>query len=194
MSTHTHPQDVSSEVTWRHRSPDSDPLWYKDAVIYQLHVRAFSDSNGDGIGDFPGLIEKLDYLAGPRRHRASGCCPSTRRRSATTATTSRTTRTSTRPTARSRTSARSSRAAHDRGLRVITELVINHTSDQHPWFQAARRAPAGSAKRDYYVWSDTTQRYEDARIIFTDSRRRTGPGTRSPAPTTGTASSIINPT
>jgi len=145
-----------------------DPLWYKDAVIYQLHVRAFADSNGDGIGDFPGLIGRLDYLAGlgvsclwllpfypsPLRddgydiahyqdvHPSYGTIKDFRA---------------------------FLRAAHDRGLRVITELVINHTSDQHPWFQAARRAPAGSVKRDYYVWSPTTRRYEDARIIFSDS-------------------------
>jgi maltose alpha-D-glucosyltransferase / alpha-amylase len=148
--------------------PAGDPLWYKDAVVYQLHVRAFADSNGDGIGDFPGLIGKLDYLASlgvsclwllpfyPSPLRDDGYDIAHYQ--------------DVHPSYGTLKDFRAFlRAAHDRGLRVITELVINHTSDQHPWFQAARRAPAGSVKRDYYVWSPTQKRYEDARIIFSDS-------------------------
>jgi maltose alpha-D-glucosyltransferase/alpha-amylase len=146
----------------------AEPLWYKDAVIYELHVKAFADSNGDGIGDFAGLTGKLDYLQALgvtclwllpfnpspmrddgydiRHHRAVderyGGLPDFRR---------------------------FLREAHARGLRVITELVVNHTSDQHPWFQAARRAAPGSPTRDFYVWSDTTEKYQDARVIFTDT-------------------------
>jgi maltose alpha-D-glucosyltransferase/alpha-amylase len=145
-----------------------DPLWYKDAVIYQAHVRAFFDSTNDGVGDFPGLTQKLEYLEGlgintlwllpfypsPLRddgydiadyeniHPSYGTLDDFDRFMA---------------------------EAKRRGLRVITELVINHTSDQHPWFQAARRAPAGSPERDFYVWSETNRKYENVRIIFTDT-------------------------
>ncbi|MBI4692972.1 MAG: maltose alpha-D-glucosyltransferase [Gammaproteobacteria bacterium] len=144
------------------------PLWFKDIVIYEVHVRAFFDSNGDGIGDFPGLTSKLDYIRdlgvdaiwvlpfypSPGRddgydiadyhdvHEQYGSLHDFRT---------------------------FVREAHRRGLRVITELVINHTSDQHAWFQAARRAPPGSKKRDYYVWSDDPARYAGTRIIFTDT-------------------------
>ena len=123
-----------------------DPLWYKDAIIYELHVRAFHDSDGDGIGDFRGLTQKLDYLAGPRRHRHLAAARSTRRRSRTTATTSPTT-----PSVHPQYGTLDDfqeflDAAHRRGLRVITELVINHTSDQHPWFQRARAAPPGQPR------------------------------------------------
>jgi maltose alpha-D-glucosyltransferase/alpha-amylase len=146
-----------------------DPLWYKDAIIYELHVRAFKDSNGDGIGDFPGLIQKLDYLQdlgvtclwllpffpSPLKddgydisdymnvHSMYGTIDDFRAFLA---------------------------AAHDRDLQVMIELVVNHTSDQHPWFQAARQAP-DAPERDFYVWSDTDQKYKDARIIFTDTER-----------------------
>ena len=146
---------------------DGDPLWYKDAIIYQLHVRAFFDSDGDGVGDFKGLAEKLDYVRelgvdalwllpfypSPLRddgydiadhtgvHPAYGTLADFKH---------------------------FLREAHRRGLRVITEMVLNHTSDQHPWFQRARRAPAGSPHRDFYVWSDSTERYKEARIIFKD--------------------------
>ena len=145
-----------------------DPLWYKDAVIYQLHVKAFFDSNNDGVGDFPGLTQKLDYVrdlgvntiwllpfyASPlkddgydisdyhRIHPDYGTMGDFRH---------------------------FMREAHKRGLKVVTELVINHTSDQHSWFQAARRAPAGSNKRNYYVWSDTDKKWPETRIIFTDT-------------------------
>jgi maltose alpha-D-glucosyltransferase / alpha-amylase len=144
-----------------------DALWYKDAVIYQAHVRAFFDSNGDGMGDFRGLTQKLDYLQdlgvtaiwllpfypSPWRddgydiadyseiHPAYGSMADFKR---------------------------FMREAHGRGLRVITELVINHTSDQHPWFQRARRAKPGSPARDFYVWTDDPSMYRETRIIFKD--------------------------
>jgi maltose alpha-D-glucosyltransferase/alpha-amylase len=146
---------------------EDDPLWYKDAVIYEVHVRTFADSDGDGIGDFRGLIEKLDYLAdlgvtavwllpfypSPLKddgydiadyfsvHPAYGTL---------------------------RDFKDFLKEAHQRGMRIITELVLNHTSDQHPWFQRARASKPGSRWRDFYVWSDTSERYQDARIIFKD--------------------------
>lgn len=142
--------------------------WFKDAIIYEAHVRAFFDSNDDGIGDFPGLTSKLDYLQSlginalwllpfypsPLRddgydiadyesvHASYGTIQDFER---------------------------FMDEAHKRGIRVITELVVNHTSDQHPWFQAARRAPAGSPEREFYVWSETKQKYQGVRIIFTDT-------------------------
>jgi maltose alpha-D-glucosyltransferase/alpha-amylase len=146
---------------------DGDPLWYKDAIIYELHVRAFSDSTGDGVGDFRGLAEKLDYLKDlgvstlwllpfyPSPLRDDGYDISDY--------------TNVHPSYGTLTDFKHLlRESHKRGLRVITELVLNHTSDQHPWFQRARRAPAGSPWRNFYVWSDSPQRYSDARIIFKD--------------------------
>ena len=147
-----------------------NPLWYKDAVIYQVHVRAFFDSTNDGIGDFVGLTEKLEYIESlgvntlwllpfypsPLRddgydiadyeniHPSYGTLADFDRFIA---------------------------EAQRRQIRIITELVINHTSDQHPWFQASRRAPAGSPERDFYVWSDTNQKYQGVRIIFTDTEK-----------------------
>ncbi len=151
------------------RSPlVDDPLWYKDAVIYQLHVKAFFDSSGDGIGDFPGLTARLDYIRDlgvntvwllpfyPSPLRDDGYDIADYRNVHADYGTRRDFRLFVR-------------AAHRRGIRVITELVINHTSDQHPWFQAARQAPPGSPKRDYYVWSDTDQKFLDTRVIFTDT-------------------------
>src|SRR5262245_23430315 len=159
----------------RHRAARAHPRptpamsdWFKDAVIYEAHVRAFFDSNNDGIGDFPGLTSRLDYLQGlginalwllpfypsPLRddgydiadyeniHPSYGTIQDFER---------------------------FMDEAHKRGIRVITELVVNHTSDQHPWFQAARRAPAGSPEREFYVWSETNQKYQGVRIIFTDT-------------------------
>ncbi len=145
----------------------NDPLWYKDAVIYEVHVKCFADSDGDGIGDLKGLTSRLDYLAelgvtalwllpfypSPlkddgydiadfwRVHPDYGTLPDFKE---------------------------FLREAHARGIRVITELVINHTSDRHEWFQRARRAKPGSRHRNYYVWSDKPDRYADARIIFKD--------------------------
>jgi maltose alpha-D-glucosyltransferase / alpha-amylase len=148
----------------------SDLLWYKDAIIYELPVKSFCDGNADGIGDFQGLHGKLDYLErlgvtcvwllpffrSPLKddgydisdyldvHPSYGTLDDFKT---------------------------FLQAAHARGLRVVIELVLNHTSDQHPWFQRARNAPPGSAERDYYVWSDTDQRYRGARIIFVDGER-----------------------
>src|SRR5271156_4138504 len=148
----------------------ADPLWFKDAIIYELHVRAFKDSNGDGIGDFPGLIQKMDYLQSlgvtclwllpffpsPLKddgydiadymgvHPMYGTIEDFQAVLA---------------------------AAHERDLQVMIELVVNHTSDQHPWFQAARQAPPGAPARDFYVWRDTEDKYKDARIIFSDTER-----------------------
>jgi maltose alpha-D-glucosyltransferase/alpha-amylase len=151
-------------------SAEEDRLWYKDAVIYQIHVKSFFDENNDGVGDFPGLLSKLDYIASlgvtaiwllpfypsPRVddgydisdyrgvHPEYGTLPDVKRFIA---------------------------AAHARGIRVITELVINHTSDQHPWFQRARLAKPGSSNRNFYVWSDTDHKYTGTRIIFVDTER-----------------------
>jgi maltose alpha-D-glucosyltransferase / alpha-amylase len=148
--------------------PESDPLWYKDAVFYELHVKAFQDSNADGAGDFRGLVERLDYVRdlgvdciwllpfypSPLRddgydiadyygvHPAYGTLDDFER---------------------------FMEEAHKRELRVIADLVLNHTSSDHPWFQRARRAPRGSPERDFYVWSDSDERYREARIIFTDT-------------------------
>jgi maltose alpha-D-glucosyltransferase/alpha-amylase len=144
------------------------PLWYKDAVIYELHVKAFCDSNNDGVGDFRGLTDKLGYLQdlGVNTLWLLPFYPSPMRDDGYDIADYR----NIHPTFGTRQDFRQFiREAHRRDLKVITELVINHTSDQHPWFQAARRAPKGSAKRDYYVWSDTAKKYEDTRIIFTDS-------------------------
>jgi maltose alpha-D-glucosyltransferase / alpha-amylase len=150
----------------RYEGPET-PLWYKDAVIYEVHLRAFHDSNADGIGDFPGLTQKLDYLKdlgvntlwllpfypSPLKddgydiadyaniHPMYGTMADFQL---------------------------FLKEAHRRELRVVTELVINHTSDQHEWFQRARRAPAGHPHRDFYVWSDSPEKYKDARIIFKD--------------------------
>ena len=148
----------------------ADPLWYKDAIIYELHVRAFKDSNADGIGDFPGLIQKMDYLQDlgvtcmwllpffPSPLKDDGYDISDYM--------------NVHPMYGTLDDFRPFLdAAHDRGLQVMIELVVNHTSDQHPWFQAARQAPLGSPERDFYVWSDTEEKYKDARIIFTDTER-----------------------
>ncbi len=141
--------------------------WYEDAVIYELHVRAYQDSNGDGIGDFAGLTQRLDHLVdlGVTAIWLLPFYPSPLRDDGYDIADYRTVNPSYGDL---RSFKRFLRAAHDRELKVITELVINHTSDQHPWFKRARRAPAGSTERDFYVWSDTTDRYPDARIIFSD--------------------------
>ena len=153
-------------------SPDTpladDPLWYKDAIIYELHVKAFFDSNDDGMGDFAGLTQKLEYLQelgvntlwllpfypSPQRDDGYDIADYTDVHA---------------PYGNLKDARAFIREAHRRGLRVITELVVNHTSDQHPWFQEARQAPPGSAKRELYVWSDTDKRFPETRIIFTDS-------------------------
>ena len=145
-----------------------EALWYKDAIIYEVPIRAYRDSNGDGIGDFRGLTEKLDYIRdlgvtaiwllpfypSPLRDDGYDIADFT----------------AVHPSYGTLRDVRAFiRAAHARGLRVITELVCNHTSDQHAWFQRARRAKPGSTARDFYVWSDDSDKYSDARIIFTDT-------------------------
>ncbi|MFW6067442.1 MAG: maltose alpha-D-glucosyltransferase [Myxococcota bacterium] len=144
-----------------------DPLWYKDAVIYELHVRSFFDSNDDGVGDFNGLVRRLDYLQdlgvtaiwllpfypSPLRDDGYDIADYSRINPSYGA---------------MRDFKRFLREAHRRGIRVITELVINHTSNEHEWFQRARRSPAGSRWRNFYVWSDDPSIYRDARIIFQD--------------------------
>jgi maltose alpha-D-glucosyltransferase / alpha-amylase len=149
-------------------STTTDPLWYKDAIIYQLHVKAFFDSDNDGVGDFKGLTQRLDYIKDlgvtaiwlmpfyPSPTRDDGYDISEYK--------------GVHPEYGTLRDARAFvRKAHELGLKVITELVINHTSDEHPWFQRARRAPRGSSQRDFYVWSDTTDRYADTPIIFSDT-------------------------
>jgi maltose alpha-D-glucosyltransferase/alpha-amylase len=148
----------------------TDPLWYKDAIIYELHVRAFQDSNADGIGDFPGLMSRLDYLQDlgvtclwllpffPSPLRDDGYDISNY--------------VDVNPSYGTLEEFKQFLdAAHLRGMQVMIELVVNHTSDQHPWFQAARLSAPGSPERNMYVWSDTDQLYKDARIIFTDTEK-----------------------
>jgi maltose alpha-D-glucosyltransferase/alpha-amylase len=146
---------------------DDDPLWFKDAVIYQLHVKSFYDSDDDGVGDFQGLTQKLDYLQdlGASAIWLMPFCPSPLRDDGYDIADYR----NIHPAYGSlRDFKKFLGAAHRRGLRVISELVVNHTSDQHAWFQRARRAKPGSPWRDWYVWSDTPKRYADARVIFQD--------------------------
>ncbi|HVX66076.1 MAG TPA: maltose alpha-D-glucosyltransferase, partial [Bryobacteraceae bacterium] len=147
---------------------DDDPLWYKDAIIYEVHARAFCDSSGDGMGDFRGLEEKLDYIQdlGVTAIWVLPFCPSPWRDDGYDISDY----TDVHPAYGTlRDFQGFLKEAHRRGLRVITELVMNHTSDQHQWFQRARRAPRGSKIRDFYVWSDTPDRYPEARIIFKDT-------------------------
>ncbi len=149
---------------------DADPLWYKDAVIYQVHVKSFFDRNNDGVGDFVGLMEKLDYIAelGVTAIWLLPFYPSPRRDDGYDISAYRAVHEEYGTLSDLK---RLIEAAHSRDIRVITELVINHTSDQHPWFQKARVAKPGSAARDYYVWSDTDQKYEGTRIIFLDTEK-----------------------
>ena len=147
-----------------------DGLWFKDAIIYQLHVKAFRDSNGDGVGDFAGLTERLDYLRDlgvttlwllpfyPSPGRDDGYDISDYGDINSAFGSMRDFR-------------RFMQEAKRRDLRVITELVINHTSDQHDWFKRAKRSAAGTSARNWYVWSDTDQKYSGTRIIFTDSEK-----------------------
>jgi maltose alpha-D-glucosyltransferase / alpha-amylase len=147
-----------------------DPLWYKDAIIYEVHVRAFHDSNSDGIGDFNGLTEKMPYL-----HDLGVSClwllpfyPSPLRDDGYDIADY----TSINPIYGGLDDfKRFVDTAHAHNIKVLTELVVNHTSDQHPWFQRARRAPRGSPDRDYYVWSDTDDKYAGTRIIFIDTEK-----------------------
>jgi maltose alpha-D-glucosyltransferase / alpha-amylase len=149
---------------------DRDELCYKDAIIYQLHVKAFADSNNDGIGDFAGLCEKLDYLQDlgvtalwllpfyPSPGRDDGYDIADYGAINPDFGTMKDFK-------------KFIQEARKRGLRVITELVINHTSDEHDWFKRARRSPKGSSARNWYVWSDTDQKYPNTRIIFTDTEK-----------------------
>jgi maltose alpha-D-glucosyltransferase/alpha-amylase len=148
-------------------TPEEDPLWFKDALIYEVHVRAFSDSNGDGIGDFAGLTGKLGYLhdLGVTVVWLLPFCRSPLKDDGYDISSY----VDLHPDYGTLKDFKIFlKEAHRRGIRVITELVLNHTSDQHPWFQQARKAKPGSAKRDYYVWSDSPDRYREARIIFKD--------------------------
>ena len=141
--------------------------WYKDAVIYEVHIKAFRDGNGDGIGDFPGLMQKLDYLQdlGVTAIWLLPFYPSPLRDDGYDIADYY----SINPAYGDLTQFQELlQEAHARGLKVITELVINHTSDQHPWFQRARRAPKGSPEREFYVWTDDPTQYKDVRIIFQD--------------------------
>ncbi|MCW3152827.1 maltose alpha-D-glucosyltransferase [Achromobacter spanius] len=147
-----------------------DGLWYKDAVIYQLHVKSFFDSNDDGVGDVPGLIMKLDYIAslGVNTIWLLPFYPSPRRDDGYDIADYRGVHPDYGTVADVR---KLIREAHARGLRVITELVVNHTSDQHRWFQRARTSRPGSAARNFYVWSDNDKAYAGTRIIFCDTEK-----------------------
>ncbi len=153
-----------------HAAPIDDPLWFKDAVIYQVHIKSFFDANNDGIGDFQGLIDKLPYIKelGVTAIWLLPFYPSPLRDDGYNIAEYRGVNPDYGTLADAR---RFIRAAHDLGLRVITELVINHTSDAHPWFERARRAKPGSAARNFYVWSDDDQRYSGTRIIFLDTEK-----------------------
>jgi maltose alpha-D-glucosyltransferase/alpha-amylase len=150
------------------RAPEKIPMWYKSGIIYELHVRAFQDSDGDGAGDFRGLTTRLDYLRDlgvtaiwllpfyPSPLKDDGYDISDYY--------------GVHPMYGTLADFKVFlREAHGRGLRVITELVLNHSSDQHPWFQRARRSPPGSKFRDYYVWNDSPDKYKGTRVIFKDT-------------------------
>ncbi len=148
----------------------ADALWYKDAIIYQLHVKSFFDGNGDGIGDFQGLISKLDYIAdlGVNAIWLLPFYPSPLLDDGYDVSEYRAVHPDYGTLADFR---QFVREAHARNIRVIIELVVNHTSDQHPWFQRARKAKPGSLWRNFYVWSESDQKYAGTRIIFLDSER-----------------------
>jgi len=164
------PSEQPSELSAAARPHDRDPQWYKDAIIYQLHVKSFFDGNGDGIGDFAGLLSKLDYVVslGVNVLWLLPFYPSPRLDDGYDISAYKAVHPDYGTVADVK---RFIRAAHERGLKVVTELVINHTSDQHPWFQRARLAKPGSAHRNFYVWSDNDQLYSGTRIIFLDTER-----------------------
>lgn len=146
---------------------NTEPLWYKDAIIYELSIRSFYDSNGDGIGDFQGLMQKLDYLEdlGVNTLWILPFYPSPLKDDGYDVTDY----TDVHSDYGSLTDFKEFlKEAHRRGIRIITELILNHTSDQHPWFKKARKSKPGSRMRDFYVWSDTPSKYKEARVIFTD--------------------------
>ena len=146
---------------------NADPLWFKDAIIYEIHIRAFFDSDGDGIGDFEGLVQKLDYLEdlGINTIWLLPFYPSPLRDDGYDVTDYYDVHPDYGTLADFKLFLKE---AHKRGLRVITELILNHTSDQHAWFKKARKSKPGSRFRDFYVWSDTPDKYADARVIFAD--------------------------
>lgn len=149
---------------------DDDPLWYKDAVVYELHIKAYADANGDGIGDFRGLTQHLDHVQslGVNTIWLLPFYPSPLRDDGYDVADYE----NVHPSYGTLDDFRAFvEEAHRRGLRVITELVVNHTSDQHPWFKAARQAPRGSPAREFYVWTDDPKRYAGTRIIFTDTEK-----------------------
>jgi maltose alpha-D-glucosyltransferase/alpha-amylase len=149
---------------------DNDALWYKDAIIYQLHIKSYRDSNADGFGDFRGLIEKLDYIQqlGANTIWLLPFYPSPLKDDGYDIASYE----EINPTYGTIQDFRAFlAAAHERNIRVVTELVINHTSDQHPWFQRARHAPKESPERNWYVWSDDPNKYSETRIIFTDTEK-----------------------
>ena len=173
LSVGKRPDDTASliregcQFLWATPDAFAGSLWYKDAIVYEVHVRAFFDSDGNGIGDFAGLTAKLDYIQDlgvtaiwllpfyPSPLKDDGYDISDYM--------------NVHPTYGTLDEFKKFlREAHRRGLRVITELVLNHTSDQHPWFQRARRAQPGSEWRNFYVWSDQPDKYSEARIIFRD--------------------------
>ena len=169
----SHPKrDAASGWSWELKKPGSasNPLWYKDAILYELHVRAFADGNGDGIGDFPGLLTKLDYL----QELGVTCLwllpffPSPLRDDGYDIADYKNVNPSYGTLDDFQ---RFLDAAHLRGMQVLIELVMNHTSDQHPWFERARRAPKGSPERNFYVWSDDDTRFSSVRIIFNDTEK-----------------------
>src|SRR5262245_2246307 len=171
MAVHTPsliaPAPVASATS---AATEPDPLWYKDAIIYQAHVKSFFDSNNDGIGDFQGLTQKIDYL-----HNLGITClwllpffPSPLRDDGYDIANYRDVHPSYGTLDDFK---RLVHAAHERNIKVLIELVVNHTSDQHPWFQRARRAPKGSPERQFYVWSDTDKTFPETRIIFTDTEK-----------------------
>src|SRR5437773_8612320 len=149
---------------------EDDPLWYKDAIIYQAHVKSFYDSNNDGIGDFQGLTQKLDYLQSlgitcvwllpffPSPLRDDGYDIADYR--------------NVHPQYGTLDAFKAFvKAAPERHIKVLIELVVNHTTDQHPWFQRARHAPKGSPEREFYVWNDDDKKFPETRIIFTDTEK-----------------------
>src|SRR6187551_3414999 len=150
-TTHTRETSQVAETT-------ASSLWYKDAVIYEVHIRAFADSNGDGIGDFRGLTGKLDYLQdlGVTALWLLPFFPSPLKDDGYDIADYR----SVHPSYGTLDDFKGLvQAAHERRIKVLIELVVNHTSDQHPWFQRARQAPAGSPDREFYVWSDTDDKF-----------------------------------
>src|SRR3984957_15177237 len=158
----THPTSTSAD-----HAPSRDPLWYKDAVIYELHVKSYFDANNDGVGDFAGLMEKLGSLAelGVNTIWLLPFFPSPRRDDGYDIADYRGVHPDYGNHADLR---RFINEAHARELRVVIELVINHTSDQHAWFRRARAAKSGSVARNFYVWSDNDAKYAGTRIIFLD--------------------------